>query len=107
MRHIAPVLVVFFSLLFPSCQLQTKIYTSYHKSYVWLKSFVPEEDIITSYKFRDSKGVNYPIVLHTYTRGENAGKTTSYIVKTSKTGKPYRYYLPNGMEIAEDILGQK
>ena len=63
-------------------------------------------DQVTSYKWRDSKGQEYPIVLHTYTKGEKAGKTTCYVVKTSsKTGKEYKYYLPDGEAIAREIAG--
>lgn len=59
----------------------------------------------TSYKWEDTKGNTYPIFLHTYTRGEKAGRTTAYVVKTSaKTGKEYKYYIPDGEAVAEDIL---
>lgn len=59
----------------------------------------------TSYLWEDSKGNVYPIWLHTYTKGENVGKVTCYIIRVSqKTGKEYKYYLPNGMAIAEQIL---
>lgn len=59
----------------------------------------------TSYLWEDSKGVQYPIWLHTYTKGENVGKVTCYVIRISqKTGKEYKYYLPDGMAIAEQIL---
>jgi len=59
----------------------------------------------TSYLWEDSKGNTYTIWLHKYTRGENAGKTTCFVWRVSKkTGKEYKYYLPNGIEIAEQIL---
>lgn len=62
-------------------------------------------DRATDYKWEDTKGNVYPIFLHTYTRGEKAGRTTAYVVKTSaKTGKEYKYYLPDGEAVAEDIL---
>ena len=65
-------------------------------------------DRATDYKWEDTKGNVYPIFLHTYTRGEKAGRTTCYVVKTSsKTGKEYKYYLPDGEAIAEDILNRK
>lgn len=64
-------------------------------------------DQVTAYKWRDSKGQEYPIVLHTYTKGEKAGKTTCYVVKKSaKTGKEYKYYLPDGEAIAEQIISE-
>ena len=59
----------------------------------------------TSYLWRDSKGNEYPIILHTYTKGEKAGKETCYVWKVSaKTGKKYKYYIPNGEQIAEQII---
>ncbi len=62
----------------------------------------------TPYKWEDTKGNTYPIFLHTYTRGEKAGRTTAYVVKTSaKTGKEYKYYLPDGEAVAQDILKRK
>jgi len=65
----------------------------------------PSDDRATAYTWKDSKGNEYPIYLHTYTRGENAGKTTCYVLRTSKkTGKEYKYYLPDGIAIAEQIL---
>ena len=63
-------------------------------------------DRATTYTWKDSKGNEYPIVLHTYTRGEKAGRTTCYVVRTSaKTGKEYKYYIPDGEAIAAEILG--
>ena len=59
----------------------------------------------TGYTWKDSKGNEYPLFLHTYTKGEKAGRTTCYVVKTSaKTGKEYKYYLPDGEAIATKIL---
>ena len=64
------------------------------------------KDQATSYTWRDSKGVEYPIFLHTYERGEKAGRTTCYVLKTSaKTGKEYKYYIPDGEAIASEIMG--
>ena len=61
----------------------------------------------TGYTWKDSKGNEYPIFLHTYERGEKAGRTTCYVVKTSaKTGKEYKYYLPDGEAIATKILAE-
>lgn len=63
-------------------------------------------DQATAYTWRDSKGNEYPIFLHTYERGEKAGRTTCYVFKTSaKTGKQYKYYIPEGEAIASKILG--
>ena len=66
------------------------------------------QDQPTAYTWKDSKGNTYPIVLHTYTKGDKAGRTTCYVVKTSaKTGKEYKYYLPDGEAIARDIQGRQ
>lgn len=63
-----------------------------------------DKDIATTYTWRDSKGNEYPIFLHQYTKGENVGKWTAYVKKvSSKTNKEYKYYIPEGMEIAEQI----
>lgn len=63
-----------------------------------------DKDVATIYTWRDSKGNEYPIFLHQYTKGENEGKWTAYVKKVSaKTNKEYKYYIPDGMEIAEQI----
>ena len=64
-------------------------------------------DTPTTYVWRDTKGVEYPIILHTYTKGEKAGRVTAYVIRTSsKTGKPYKYFLPEGEQIANEILNE-
>jgi hypothetical protein len=69
------------------------------------QSKVANSDQPTSYKWRDSEGKEYQIILHTYTKGEKAGKVTCYVWrKSKKTGKDYKYYLPNGEEIAQAII---
>lgn len=79
-------------------------YDASTKTFTAVKASKASNDIETSYKWKDSKGVEYTIYLHKYTRGENAGKYTCFVFRTSKnTGKEYKYYLPNGMEIAEQI----
>lgn len=66
------------------------------------------KDQATTYTWTDSKGVTYPIFLHTYERGEKAGRTTAYVVRTSaKTGKEYKYYLPQGEAVAAEIMGRQ
>lgn len=60
--------------------------------------------IPTEYNYTDSDGDTYPIYLHKTTKGENFGKWTVYIERVSeKTGEPYKYFLPNGIEIAAQI----
>lgn len=79
-------------------------YDASTKTFTAVKTSKASNDIETSYKWKDSKGVEYTIYLHKYTRGENAGKYTCFVFRTSKnTGKEYKYYIPNGMEIAEQI----
>ena len=87
-----------------------KAYTIDGKTVVQQKSArsSSSNDQPTAYTWKDSKGNEYPIVLHTYTKGEKAGRTTCYVVKTSaKTGKEYKYYLPDGEAIARDIQGRQ
>lgn len=61
-------------------------------------------DIQTDYKWKDSKGVEYTIYLHQYVKGEKAGQWTCYVIKTSvKTGKTYKSYLKDGIEMAKTI----
>ena len=70
-------------------------------------SDLSKSDTPTAYVWRDSKGNEYPIILHTYTKREKAGRITCYVVRTSqKTGNDYKYYLPNGEEIAREILSE-
>jgi hypothetical protein len=77
-------------------------YDASTKTFTAVKASKASNDIETSYKWKDSKGVEYTIYLHKYTRGENAGKYTCFVFRTSKnTGKEYKYYIPNGIEIAE------
>lgn len=79
-------------------------YDAETKTFTAVKASKASNDIETSYKWKDSKDVEYTIYLHKYTRGENAGKYTCFVFRTSKnTGKEYKYYIPNGMEIAEQI----
>lgn len=62
------------------------------------------DDVATDYLWRDSKGNEYPLFLHKYNKGEKAGKYTAYVIrKSAKTGKEYKYYIPNGEQIAEQI----
>lgn len=77
------------------------------KTFVQTRSQDTAKDIATAYTWRDSKGNEYPIFLHTYTKGEKAGRTTAYVVRTSaKTGKEYKYYLPDGERIALEIMNE-
>lgn len=64
-------------------------------------------DQATAYTWRDAKGNEYPIILHTYTKGEKAGRTTAYVIRTSKkSGKEYKYFLPDGEKIAAEIINE-
>ena len=79
-------------------------YDASTKTFTAIKASKASNDIETSYKWKDSKGNEYPLYLHKYTKGENAGKYTCFVFRTSKnTGKEYIYYIPKGMEIAEQI----
>jgi len=79
-------------------------YDASTKTFTAVKTSKASNDIETSYKWKDSKGVEYPLYLHKYTKGENAGKYTCFVFRVSKnTGNEYKYYIPNGIEIAEQI----
>lgn len=81
-----------------------KNYDAETKTFTTVKSKTSSNDILTEYKWVDSKGNEYPLYLHKYTKGENAGKYTCFVFRVSKnTGKEYKYYIPNGIEIAEQI----
>lgn len=75
------------------------------KTFVEQKSNVLKGDTITAYMWRDSAGKEYPIILHRYAKGEKAGKVVAYVIRVSKkTGNEYRYFLPDGEKIAQEIL---
>lgn len=63
-------------------------------------------DVKTNYTWSNEKdGVSYDIYLHKYTKGDKVGQWTAYVLRVSKkTGKEYKYYLPDGEAIAKDIL---
>jgi hypothetical protein len=98
-------LIAIFSFAF--CNAQEPKNTSFDastKTFTAVKSKTSSNDVLTEYKWKDSKGVEYPIYLHKYTKGENVGKYTCFVFRVSKnTGNEYKYYIPNGMEIAEQI----
>lgn len=74
------------------------------KTFTTEKSKTSSNDVLTEYKWKDPKGNEYPLYLHKYTKGENAGKYTCFVFRVSKnTGNEYKYYIPNGIEIAEQI----
>ena len=88
---------------------KVKNYTREGNTFVAVPSHsVPSaDDTATAYKWRDAKGNEYTIYLHTYKRGEKAGKTTAYVIrKSAKSGQDYKYYLPNGEQIAEEIMNE-
>lgn len=75
------------------------------KTFVQTESQVLKGDTITAYTWRDTKGQEYPIILHQYKKGEKVGKWTAYVIrKSAKSGKEYRYFLPDGEKIATEIL---
>ena len=83
-----------------------KPYTKEGNTFIQSALVLPAKgDQITNYYWQDTKSNKYPIILHTYKAGANKGKTTAYVIlKSEATGREYKYYLPNGMEIAEEIL---
>lgn len=58
----------------------------------------PSSDTPTNYKWRDKKGDEHTIFLHRYTRGSKIGQYGCYVLKvSSKTGKEYKYFLPDNV----------
>ena len=71
------------------------------------KSQVLAGDKVTAYTWRDTQGTEYPIILHQYKKGDKVGKWNAYVIrKSAKTGKDYRYFLPDGEKIATEILNE-
>ena len=61
-------------------------------------------DVATPYYWQDKKGNKYPIFLHKYSKGEKLGKWGAYIIrKSEKSGKEYKYFVPNNEEIVNSI----
>ena len=61
-------------------------------------------DVQTTYKWKDTKGQEYPIVLHKFAKGEKKGQWGAYVIrKSAKTGKDYKYYFPGNQEVAAEI----
>lgn len=105
MKKLILLLLTVFAISF--CNAQESQNTSFDastKTFTTVKSKTSSNDVLTEYKWKDSKGIEYTIYLHKYTRGENIGKWTCFVFRVSKnTGKKYKYYIPNGIEIAEQI----
>ena len=87
------------------CQtVKAQSYSKEGKTFITQKSTGASDYISTDYIWKDSKGNEYTIYLHQYTKGEKAGEWTTYVFRISqKTGKKYKYYLPSGDEIANEI----
>lgn len=104
MQKLILLLLTVFAISF--CNAQEPKNTSFDastKTFTAIKSKTSSNDVLTEYKWKDSKGNEYPLYLHKYTR-ENAGKWTVFVYRISQnTGRKYKYYIPNGMEIAEQI----
>ena len=61
------------------------------------------KDVATTYVWKDSKGVTYPIYLHKYTKGKNVGQWGAYVIKKTKEGADRKYYFPGNQEVAAEI----
>ena len=108
-KTIITIAVLLTATLFASAQTPTKTYTKEGKVFTQSSSASTpfKGDQVTSYTWKDKDGNEYPIILHTYTKGEKVGRTTAYVIRTSKkTGKEYKYYLPEGESIAREILAE-
>ena len=90
-----------------SAQTTNKHYTREGKTFVQSATAPSNQDQATAYVWRNAKGNEYPIILHRYVKGEKAGRVTCYVIrKSDKTGKEYKYYLPQGEQIAEEITNE-
>lgn len=107
MKHIIILLTILLSLI--SLPTFAQSYKIEGKEIVQQKSkSSSSNDVKTDYIYKDSKGNTYPIYLHKYTKGDNIGKHTCYVIKTSqKTSKNYKYYIPDGIKMAEEILKEQ
>ena len=84
-----------------------KAYKREGKTFVQSDTQVLKGDTITTYLWRDAQGNEYPIILHQYKKGEKVGKWNAYVIrKSAKTGKEYRYFLPDGEKIANEIINE-
>lgn len=104
-KFIIGIIIILTALM--GCQtVKAQNYSREGKTFVSQKSngASTSNDVLTSYTWKDSKGNEYPIYLHKYTKGENEGKWGAYVIrKSAKTGKKYKYYIPSGAEIANEI----
>ena len=102
-KFIIGVIIILTALM--GCQtVKAQSYSKEGKTFITQKSTGASDDISTDYIWKDSKGNEYTIYLHKYTKGEKAGEWTTYVFRISqKTGKKYKYYLPSGDEIAKEI----
>ena len=108
-KVIITIAIVIASMSLANAQDRTTNFTQEGKTFVQQKGRGSSSKTAepTGYTWRDSKGNEYPLFLHTYTKGEKAGRTTCYVFKTSaKTGKEYKYYIPDGEAIASKIMGE-
>ena len=107
-KVIITIAIVIASMVAGNAQDHTAKFTQEGKTFVQQKAGRTSKTAEpTGYTWKDSKGNEYPIFLHTYSKGEKAGRTTCYVFKTSaKTGKEYKYYLPDGEAIASKILAE-
>lgn len=108
MKRIATLIIAFLSILCFSTEINAQNFKVDGKTIISQKTEkTSSSDVLTTWSYEDSKGESYQIYLHKYTRGENIGKYTCYIIKTSKkTGKPYKQYLKDGIEMANQIISE-
>ena len=70
------------------------------KTFETTKTIGASNDIPTDYMWKDSKGNEYTIYLHQYTKGEKAGEWTTYVFRISqKTGKNINTIFLQGMKL--------
>lgn len=63
-------------------------------------------DLVTDCTWNDDNGESHTIYLHQYVNNDKRGEWTSYIIiRSKKSGKEYKKFLPDGEQIAKDIRG--
>lgn len=63
------------------------------------------KDVATNYSWKDKNDNEYPIYLHKNIKGEKAGKWVAYVIRQSKkTGKEYKYFIPDNEAITATIV---
>ena len=107
MKKIMAMAIVMVAMVCGANSATAQNYNKDGKTFTQVRAARASNDIETAYTWVDTKGNIYPIWLHQYAKGDKQGQWTAYVVKVSeKSGKEYKSYLKDGMEIAEQIRSE-